>query len=151
MSAIPDPAFENEIDAARYLLEESTQALTRREVNFIVVGGWPAYLFHSKPYGHPGTLDVDLLLHPNSLDDGTFDAATEDLLSAGYLRAPKNIFQAHRILRVSGEKLVFHVDFLNERDPSNPLELTSGSGRMKSIYNPGMKAIFEVERYSLLI
>jgi hypothetical protein len=147
MSKPPALRFPTELAAARHLLQESTATLLRHGVDFAVVGGWSAYLFHSKRYGHPGTFDVDILLQPESLDNGTFDRATEDLLGNGYLRAAKNVYQAHRIFAVNGEELVFHVDFLNERDPGNALELVGGTGRMKSIYTPAMKAVFRYANY----
>lgn len=139
--------FPTELDAAKHLLAESTTALNSYNVDFAVVGGWSACLFHSAKYGHPGTFDVDILLSESSLDDGSFDRASAELLDGGYLRAPKNVYQAHRILNVSGEDLVFHVDFLNEREPGNALELVGGSGRMKSIYTPAMRAVFKYEGY----
>lgn len=134
--------FMHELDAAKFLLAECTHHLDRHGVNYVIVGGWSAYLFHSSKFGHPGTFDVDVLLHADSLDDGSFDRAAEALLSSGYLRAPKNIFQAHRVLRIRNEEMVFHVDFLNERDPGNTLEIVDGSGRMKSIYTKAMSAVF---------
>ena len=139
--------YTTEIEAAKALLLESTATLVQHGVSFAVVGGWSPYLFHSRRYGHPGTFDVDILLHPDSLDNGTFDQASEALLKNGYLRAPKNVYQAHRVLPVAGEDLVFHVDFLNERDPGNALELVGGTGRMKSIYTEAMKAVFEYGNY----
>jgi hypothetical protein len=139
--------FANELEASKYLLQESTSTLLRYGVDFAVVGGWSAFLFHSGRYGHPGTFDVDILLHSDSLDNGTFDKATESLLESGYLRAPKNVFQAHRILQVGQEDLVFHVDFLNEREPENALELVDGTGRMKSMYTEAMKAVFKYAGY----
>lgn len=143
----PKATFHTELDAAKHLLKESSETLTAHGVNFAVVGGWSAYLFHSSKYGHPGTFDVDILLHEESLDDGTFDNAAEALLQSGYLRAPKNVFQAHRILKISGENLVFHIDFLNEREPGNAIELVGGKGRMKSIYTEAMKAVFAYGNY----
>lgn len=139
--------FATEIEAAKYLLHETTAKLLQYKVDFAVVGGWSPFLFHSTRYGHPGTFDVDILLQPHSLDNGSFDQATESLLTDGYLRAPKNIYQAHRVLQVAGEDLVFHVDFLNERDPGNALELVGGTGRMKSIYTEAMQAVFRYENY----
>jgi hypothetical protein len=135
-------SFDDELGAAKYLLREAAATLNTYGVHFVVVGGWSPLLFHSAKYGHPGTYDVDILLDSRSLDDGTFDQASEALLSNGYLRAPKNIFQAHRILRVRSEDLVFHLDFLNEREPENEIEMVTGQGRMKSVYTPMMKAVF---------
>jgi hypothetical protein len=119
----------------------------KHRVDFVVVGGWPAYLFHAGRYGHPGTFDVDILLDSASLEDGTFDAASNELLERGYLRAPKNEFQAHRILNVADEDLVFHVDFLNERQPADSLELIGGTGKLRSIYTPAMRAVFSYEGF----
>jgi hypothetical protein len=112
-----------------------------------ILGGWVPVLFHSERFGHPGTYDVDILLNSRSLDDGTFDAAAERLLNDGFLRAVKNKFQAHRILRVAGERLVFHVDFLNERNPGEEIDLVGGKGRLQSIYTPAMEAVFRYAEY----
>jgi len=142
--------FQTEIEAAKYLLKNSTAELLKHGVEFVVVGGWSPYLFHSNQYGHPGTFDVDVLLHSNSLDNGSFDNASDSLLENGYLRAPKNVFQAHQVLHVSGEELVFHIDFLSERDPENALDMVGGTGRMKSIYTESMKAVFKYENYGNL-
>jgi hypothetical protein len=79
---------------------------------------------------------------------GTFDAAGERFLLKGYLRAVKNKFQAHRIIRVDNEELVFHVDFLNERNPGEELDLVGGRGKLQSIYTDAMKAVFKYEGYS---
>jgi hypothetical protein len=96
--------------------------------------------------GH-GCYDVDVLLNAKSLDDGTFDAAGEKLLGIGYLRAVKNKFQAHRIIRVAGEDLIFHADFLNERNLEGELNLVGGNGMIQSIYTPAMRAVFKFEGY----
>lgn len=142
-----DKKYAHDTDASSALLQEVSGTLLKCDVDFVVVGGWVPFLFHSARYGHPGTFDVDILLNAASLDDGTFRTATEKLLATGYLRAVKNTFQAHRIIRVAGEDLVFHVDFLNERNPDNELNLVSGTGKLRSIYTPAMKAVFKYERY----
>ncbi len=139
--------FHTEGAAALYLLRDATKILSAARVDFVVVGGWVPFLFHSRRYGHPGTFDLDVLLNPLSLENGSFDEAAESLLSRGYLRAVKNRFQAHRVLNVAGEDLVFHVDFLNEREPADALELVGGRGRLHSIYTPAMRAVFEYGEY----
>ena len=136
-------SYPDEQTAARQLLSEATTTLNSHKVNYLVVGGWSPYLFHSQKYGHPGTFDVDVLLDSRSLDDASFNSASNALLSNGYMRAPKNVFQAHRVLNVSGEDLVFHIDFLNEREPTNEIEIVTGQGRMKSVYTEIMKAVFK--------
>ena len=140
-------SFEDEQSAALFLLRESTGLLTENCVNFVVVGGWAPFLFHRHRFGHPGTFDVDVLLESISLDNGTFSRATDAMLSAGYLRAAKNDFQAHRILRVRNEEIIFHVDFLNDQHPGNAIELVSGNGRVRSIYTPVMEAILKYGQF----
>ena len=134
-------------DAALALLRDATQILKDSHVEFVVVGGWVPVLFHSKRFGHPGTYDADILLNSRSLEDGTVESAGERFLQDGYLRAVKNKFQAHRIIRVSGEDLVFHVDFLNEHHAGNELDLVGGKGKLQSIYTPAMEAIFKYARH----
>jgi hypothetical protein len=142
-----DREYGREIDAAFALLEDVTAILNRCGVDFVVVGGWVPYLFHSDRFGHPGTYDIDILLNEPSLDDRTFESAGEMLLAEGYLRAVKNRFQAHKIIRVNGEDLVFHADFLNERHPGDELNLISTTGKLQSIYTPPMKAVFRYANY----
>ncbi len=142
-----DAGYTMESDAAFALLTDVTTTLVGSGVDFVIVGGWVPVLFHAQKFGHPGTYDVDVLVHASSLDNGTFDAAGEHFLRKGYLRAVKNKFQAHRVIRVAGEQLVFHVDFLNERNPGEELNLIGGSGKIKSIYTPAMEAVFKYAGY----
>jgi hypothetical protein len=137
--------FVNDESAAFALLENATGILNEANVDFVIVGGWVPVLFHRHLFGHPGTYDVDVLLHSKSLEDGTFDEAADRMLEDGYLRAVKNRFQAHRILRVAGEKLVFHVDFLNEKNQGEQLNLVGGKGKLQSIYTPAMEAVFKYD------
>jgi len=95
-----DTEYSAEADAAFALLKDATETLLASGVDFVIVGGWVPFLFHARRFGHLGTYDVDVLLNSCSLDDGTFDKAAEQLLRDGYLRAVKNKFQAHKIIRV---------------------------------------------------
>lgn len=94
------------------MLRNSTSLFAQHRVKFVIVGGWVTYLFIRHQFGHPGAFAVDVLLDSSSLDDdGTFDTATEEVLSNGYTRGAKNQFQVHRALSIGGEKVLFHVDF----------------------------------------
>jgi hypothetical protein len=146
-SSFMDAEYSRDTAAAFALLQEVTGALLECDVDFVIVGGWVPFLFHAQRFGHPGTYDVDVLLNAKSLDDGTFELAAERLLDIGYLRAVKNKFQAHRIIRVLGEDLVFHADFLNERNLEDELNLVGGRGILQSIYTPAMKAVFKYAGY----
>ena len=139
--------FIDEQKAAYFLLAESTEILTSCGVKFVLVGGWVPYLFHRHHYGHPGTFDVDVLLDTASLLDGTFSAAGKALLKKGYIRAAKNQFQAHKVLKVGEEDFLFHVDFLNEKNEDETINPISGDGKILSIYTPAMKAVFDYKQY----
>jgi hypothetical protein len=136
-------SYTSEQDAAFALLKDATSILETCGVQFAIVGGWVPYIFHRHLFGHPGTFDVDFLLHSSSLEDESFDKAAEHLLHNGYLRAVKNRFQAHRVFQVQGEELVFHVDFLNETNQGEQLNIVGGKGRLQSIYTPAMEAVFK--------
>ncbi len=138
-----DGRFATEEDAARALLGDVTTRLCEAGVAFVIVGGWVTKLFHSRRFGHPGTFDVDVLLEDRSLDDGSFERATEAMLAAGYVRAVKNRFQAHRVIEVAGERLIFHADFLNQRQPIGDVDVVVGTGRMRSIYTPAMALVLK--------
>ena len=77
-----DP-FNSEQSAAMYLLREATEILKECGVDFIVMG---RSLSFTQRYPHPGTFDVDILVHSDSLDDGSFDSAGAALLTRCYLR-----------------------------------------------------------------
>ena len=136
-------SYATEQDAAFALLKHATSILQDCGVESVIVGGWVPYLFHRRMYGHPGTFDVDILINSKSLSDSTFESAAEHLLQCGYLRAVKNQFQAHRVLRVRNENFVFHVDFLNEKNQGQQLNIVGGRGLLQSIYTPAMEAVFK--------
>lgn len=146
----PDDNFSSEQDAALWLFKDVTARLRAEGVRFVAVGGWVTWFFHRESYGHPGTLDVDVLLEPKSLEDGSFEAGTERMLGEGYLRAAKNRFQIHRVLRVQGERLIFHADFLNEQGSPDEIDLVVGTGRLQSVYTPAMRLVLEEARFRTL-
>lgn len=131
----------DEQDAARGLLGEVSSVLVDEIVDFVVIGGWLPFLFNSRPISHPGTFDVDILLN-EATSRSSFEQAAQLLLDSGYLRAPKNQFQLHRILTVRGEKLVYHVDFLHRRYADDTDDLIRNWGRFQSIAGPGTDLIF---------
>src|SRR6266404_4930031 len=132
--------YQDEQSAARGLLGEITQILAQQEVDFAVIGGWVPLLFNSSPIPHPGTFDVDILLN-ESTPKSLFEAAAGAALDVGYLRAPKNQFQLHRILTVRGESLVYHIDFLHRKYADEADDLIRNWGRFQSIAGPGTDII----------
>jgi len=147
--------YRDEQSAARGLLGEISLLLTKQRVDFAVIGGWVPFLFNSRPISHPGTFDVDILLNdetPKSL----FETAARSALELGYLRAPKNQFQLHRILNVRGEQLVYHVDFLHRKYADDTDDMIRNWGKFQSIAGAGTDIIFTanertVEPLSVLI
>ncbi len=136
--------YDDEHAAGKGLLAESVSILQGCDVDFVVIGGWLPYLFNSEPISHPGTLDVDILLNERT-PKATFEAAAQVLISRGFLRAPKNQFQLHRLLTVRGEVLVYHVDFLHRKYADDTNDLIRHWGRFQSIAGPGTDVIFAEE------
>jgi hypothetical protein len=138
--------YPDEQTAALGLLGEVTLVLVSQIIDFVVIGGWVPFLFNSRPIPHPGTFDVDILLN-EATSKSSFEQAARLLLRSGYLRAPKNQFQLHRILHVRGERLVYHIDFLHRRYADDTDDLIRNWGRVQSIAGPGTDIIFtEAER-----
>ena len=138
--------YSDEQSAAAGLLAEVATVLVERSVDFVIVGGWKPLLFNSHPIRHPGTFDVDVLLN-EATSRSTFDKAAAMLLASGYMRAPKNQFQLHRILTVHGEPLVYHVDFLHRKYADDTDDHIRNWGKVQSIAGPGTDIIFtEAER-----
>ena len=138
---LPLGAFSNEQDAARALLGEAANVLSQQGVDFVVLGRWIPYLFNRGGYSHPGTFDVDVLLNENT-SRVSVNAASDALCQIGYLRAPKNAFQFHRLLNVGSSPMVFHVDFLHRRYAAEAEDIILQWGHMTSIAGPGTDVIF---------
>ena len=145
---LPSAMFANEQGAARALLAESTAILSAQGVDFVVLGGWIPFLFNKGSWGHPGTFDVDILLNDNT-SRISVNAAADALCHAGYLRAPKNTFQFHRLLTVRKVPMVFHVDFLHRRYAAEAEDIILQWGHMTSIAGPGTDVIFKHSERSM--
>jgi hypothetical protein len=134
--------FSSEQDAARAMLLDVAQLMNQRTIDYAVIGGWIPYLFNSSPIGHPGTYDVDIVLNTSMNKDdvvGALDAMVKD---RNYMRAPKNAFQIYRSIRVNGEDMIFHVDFLHRKYADDTDDLTRSWGRYESIGTLGTDVIF---------
>jgi hypothetical protein len=145
---LPLGAFSNEQDAARALLGEAADVLSQQGVDFVVLGGWIPYLFNRGGYSHPGTFDVDVLLNENTSRESE-NAAADALCRIGYLRAPKNAFQFHRLLTVGSSPMVYHVDFLQRRYAAEAEDIILHWGHMTSIAGPGTDVIFTHSEWAM--
>ena len=133
--------YPDEHAAGLGLLAETVSLLRRSSVDFAVIGGWLPYLFNAAPISHPGTFDVDILLNERT-PRAAFESGAEILLGHGYLRAPKNQFQLHRLLSVRGEQFVYHVDFLHRKYADDTDDMIRHWGKFQSIAGPGTDIIF---------
>ena len=134
--------FVSEQEAARAMLLEAALLLNSKTIDYAVIGGWVPFLFNSSPISHPGTFDVDVVLNTAMSSAQVISALDEMVLKAGYMRAPKNAFQIYRNLRVNGEAMIFHVDFLHRKYADDSGDLTRSWGRYQSITTPGTDVIF---------
>jgi hypothetical protein len=139
--------YENKQDAAHGLLLEVATLLNKATIDYVVVGGWVPYLFHSDPLRHPGTFDVDIVLN-----DRLQRSAVSDVLDVfrerGYLPTPKNPFQIFRVLNVGDDprpnrsELLYHVDLLHRMYADGADGMKIEWGEYESIQGPGTDVIF---------
>lgn len=142
MNKEPAIDFPSEQDAAKAMLLETAKLLNAKTIDYAVIGGWVPFLFNSSPISHPGTFDVDVVLNTAMSCDDVVAALDEMVKNSGYMRAPKNAFQIYRMLKVNGEPLIFHVDFLHRKYADDSDDLTRSWGRYQSITTPGTDVIF---------
>lgn len=107
---------DRDIKAAFVVLIELGQILKPFEESYVVVGGSVPWLLldQGKP-PHLGTLDIDLGLNPEKLDDGQYATLVETLERAGYDRNAEGLkpFQLLRTLPMEdGEPIPVIVDLL---------------------------------------
>gem|GEM_PF-2842990 len=105
--------YKTEQEGARGLLGEAVKIISQCDIDYVIVGGWIPYLFHTSIYPHPGSFDVDMLLNDKTTTKDQMEKAVQKFKSNGYLFSAKNKFQLHKILDIAGEQIIFHVDFLH--------------------------------------
>ena len=107
---------ERDIKAAFVALIELGQILKPFEKSYVIVGGSVPWLLldHGKP-PYLGTLDIDIGLNPENLDDGQYATLVETLERAGYRRDVEYLkpFQLVRSIQIDdGEPVAVIVDLL---------------------------------------
>ncbi len=120
-----EPQSANDYDdrttaAARSVLVEIGQILGSHQGKFALIGGsLPGLLIAEDDMPHVGTLDIDLSLDPEALDDGEYKLLVEALMGQGYAQtATTRRFQLARSVPASdgGAPIEILVDFLMARD-----------------------------------
>ncbi|MFT3727851.1 MAG: nucleotidyl transferase AbiEii/AbiGii toxin family protein [Terricaulis sp.] len=107
-------------EAARSVLIEIGQILGSYQGKFALIGGSvPGLLIEAEDMKHVGTLDVDLSLDHEALDDGEYKTLVEALMGQGYEKTEETkAFQLVRKVpaRDGGPDIDIVVDFLMARD-----------------------------------
>ncbi len=103
-----------ELVAAAYsVLLELAHLLGAYRNDIVVVGGWvPGLLLPASAVPHIGSIDVDLALDHQALDDPRYQTLRESLFERGYVQSDKQPFSFFRTV-ISGERTIrVQVDLL---------------------------------------
>lgn len=117
-------------EAAHRVLVDVQQVLAGFRDSIVLVGGWvPDLLLAEATEPHVGSIDVDLALDAEKLEDGRYAELLKLLADTGRYRSGPKTFQLHTEVELSdgGMPVTVEVDFLAART----LKL-KGKGRMKS-------------------
>lgn len=108
---------DRDVKAAFVALIELGQILKPFHTSYVIVGGSVPWLLldHGKP-PHLGTIDIDIGLNPEDLDDGQYATLVETLERAGYHRGLENLkpfqMQKHVDAHDGGDPVPVIVDLL---------------------------------------
>ena len=99
------------VEAAYSVLLELAHLLREYQDGIVVVGGWvPELMFDSPQQAHVGSIDVDLALDQQILQEVGYRSIMELLLSRGYQRGEQP-FIFYRMVTIAGNELSVEVDF----------------------------------------
>ena len=100
------------VEAARSVLLELTHLLGEYHDGIVIVGGWvPDLLFSAAGQRHIGSLDVDVALDHQMLQEAGYKTILQLLLSHGY-RQGEQPFMFFRTIRIDGRDIEVQIDFL---------------------------------------
>ncbi len=100
------------IEAARSVLLELSRLLSEYQESIVVVGGSvPGLLFDQQKQAHIGTIDIDLALDHNTIQEIGYRSIMELLLKRGY-RQSDHPYTFFRSVTISGKEIKVEVDFL---------------------------------------
>lgn len=106
---------QREVTASKSVLLELIHILGEFRDSIVVVGGSvPPLLYPEAATEYVGTLDVDLALNHNSIDDKTYQTIRESLLKRGYREHDKQPFIFYRdVPAAGGDAVTVQVDLLS--------------------------------------
>jgi hypothetical protein len=100
------------VEAARSVILELTRLLGEYRDGIVIVGGWvPELLLSGAGHRHTGSLDVDLALDQNVLNEAGYKTILKLLVARGY-RQGEQPFIFFRTLQVGETNYEVEVDFL---------------------------------------
>jgi hypothetical protein len=138
--------YKSASEAAKAMLGETANLLNTMGVDYVIVGGWVPYLFHSTPLKRQETFDCDVLLN-NNIKQDTIELGAAHLMKNGYLPPAKNPYQLYRVLNVDSKPTVFHLDFLHKRYSNPDHDIFIDWGPIQSIAGPGSDIILNEKEY----
>ena len=106
------------------LLEVMTIVKSYRE-SIVLIGGWVPYflLQEHKPEGinftHVGSIDIDLVIDPDVIDEARYETIARTLLNRGYQPSEKILYQFERTVRseIDNREYTVGIDFLTPQLP----------------------------------
>jgi len=113
------------VEASRAVLLEVMTILRSYRDALVLIGGWAPYFLlekHGLPeagFRHVGSIDIDLVIDPEIVDEERYATITRLLLERGYRPSPSILYQFERavVLPGSGREYRVGVDFLTPRPP----------------------------------
>ncbi|UCF60133.1 MAG: hypothetical protein JSV37_10225 [Anaerolineaceae bacterium] len=101
------------VHAARQVLIELVHALGDYREEMIIIGGWvPELLYSDESDPHIGSIDVDLALDHNALEDRRYAAIEKILLERNYYRNDGYPFSYFRDVEIGGHTVTVRVDLM---------------------------------------
>jgi len=106
------------------LLEVMTILKSYRE-SIVLIGGWVPYflLQEHKPEGinftHVGSIDIDLVIDPDIIDEARYETIVRTLLNRGYQPSEKILYQFERTVTsdIDNREYTVGIDFLTPQLP----------------------------------
>lgn len=129
--------------ASKSVLLELMTILKAYREHIILIGGWvPFFLLESRrlpgvEFTHVGSIDIDLVIDPNIIDDDKYATITQLLLHRDYEPSKDILYQFVRAVRseIDGREYKVGVDFLNPAPP-----VGKGRSRRHRQIQPDLKA-----------
>lgn len=134
------PAITN---ASKSVLLELMAILRSYRESLVLIGGWVPYFLLGayKPkeidFTHVGSIDIDLVIDPNIIDEQKYETIARMLLDRDYRPSEEILYQFEKTIRsdVDNREYTIGVDFLTSRLPKG-----KGSSHRHRRIQPDLKA-----------